>query len=117
MKNVIKIKEDSQFKGVYSGSNDMDLYGHFDGVLQINTLYVKSTGVFTGRLSAQTVIVEGEVSADIETENLNLKATGVIDGDVVYRNLLIESGGVIKSSNVHNVSKPKIIYKKLNSTS
>ena len=117
MKNVIKIKEDSQFKGVYSGSNDMDLYGHFDGVLQINTLYVKSTGIFTGKVSAQTVIVEGEVSADIETENLNLKATGVIDGDVVYRNLLIESGGVIKSSNVHNVSKPKIIYKKLNSTS
>ena len=72
-----------------------------------------STGIFTGRLSAQTVIVEGEVSADIETENLNLKATGVIDGDVIYRNLLIESGGVIKSSKVHNISKPDLIYKKL----
>ena len=117
MKNIIKIKEDSYFKGVYSGLNDMELHGHFDGVLQINTLHVKSTGIFTGRLSAQTVIVEGEVSADIETENLNLKATGVIDGDIIYRNLLIESGGIIKSTKVHNISKPHLIYKKLNSTS
>ena len=116
MKNVIKIKADSYFKGVYSGSDDMNLCGHFDGVLQINTLNVKSTGTFTGRLSAQTVIVEGEVCANIETDNLNLKATGVIDGDVIYRHLAIEAGGLIKSSNFHNISKPNIIYKKFNST-
>jgi cytoskeletal protein CcmA (bactofilin family) len=117
LKNVIKIIESSHFKGVYSSSNDIDLYGHFDGSLQINTLHVKSTGIFTGRLSAQTIIVEGQVFADIETENLNLKATGVIDGDVIYRKLVIEEGGMIKSSNFHNISKPNLIYKKLKSTS
>ena len=41
MENIIKIKEHSSFRGAYSGSGDLELYGSFEGVLKINTLYVK----------------------------------------------------------------------------
>ena len=41
MKNIIKIKEHSSFIGTYSGSGDLELYVSFEGVLKINTLYVK----------------------------------------------------------------------------
>ena len=103
--NLIKIKEADFFKGVYSGSGALELHGNFEGVLIINSIHVKKTGVFTGKLSAQTIIVEGEVCADIETETLHLKKSGVIDGDLVYRNLVIESGGLLKSTRVYNMSK------------
>ena len=111
MENLIKIKENSFFKGVYSGSGDMELHGNFEGVLKINTLYVKKTGKFIGKLAAEKIIVEGEVFADIETEILHLKQTGVIDGDMIYRNLIIESGGLLNSSRVHNMSKHNDIIK------
>ena len=47
----------------------------------------------------------GVINADIETETLHLKATGIIDGDVFYRNIIIDSGGILKSQMVQNMSK------------
>ena len=111
MQNIIKIKENSFFKGVYSGSGDLELHGIFEGVLKINILYVKKTGKFLGKLSAEKIIVEGEVSADIQTETLHLKQTGVIDGDLIYRNLVIESGGLLNSNRVHNMSNNNDVIK------
>jgi cytoskeletal protein CcmA (bactofilin family) len=34
-----------------------------------------------------------------------LKSTGVVDGDVMYRNIVIDSGGLLKSQMVQNMSK------------
>ena len=111
MEILTKIKEHSSFKGVYSGSGDLELHGSFEGVLKINTLYVKKTGKFIGQLVAQKIIVEGEVSADIETETIHLKKTGLIDGDLIYRNLVIESGGLLNSTRVHAMSNNNDIIK------
>ena len=49
MENLIKIKEHSFFKGLYSGSGDLELHGSFEGVLKINTLYVKKKEYLLGR--------------------------------------------------------------------
>lgn len=111
METVIKIKEHSSFRGAYSGSGDLELYGSFEGVLKINTLYVKKTGIFVGNLAAKKIIIEGEVSADIEAETLHLKPTGLVDGDLIYQNLIIESGGLLNSKRVHNMSNKNDIMK------
>ena len=62
-------------------------------------------------VSAENIIVEGEMNADIQTENLHLKSTGVVDGDVMYRNIVIDSGGMLKSQMVQNISKMKNLIK------
>lgn len=105
MKQSIKIKEDSFFKGTYSGSGDMELYGSFEGVLNVKNLHIKKSGILMGHVSAKSVVVEGEMNADIHVENLHLKSTGVVDGDVMYRNIVIDSGGLLKSQMVQNMSK------------
>ena len=105
MKQAIKIKEDSFFKGTYSGSGDLELHGSFEGSLNVTNLHIKKSGIFVGFVSAQNVVVEGEINADIQTENLHLKSTGVVDGDVMYRNIVIDSGGLLKSQMVQNMSK------------
>ena len=105
MKQSIKIKEDSFFKGTYSGSGDMELYGSFEGVLNVKNLHIKKSGILMGHVSAKSVVVEGEMNADIHVENLHLKSTGVVDGDVMYRNIVIDSGGLLKSQMVQNISK------------
>ena len=105
MKQSIKIKEDSFFKGTYSGSGDMELYGSFEGVLNVKNLHIKKSGILMGNVSAKSIVVEGEMSADIQVENLHLKSTGVVDGDVMYRNIVIDSGGLLNSRMVQNMSK------------
>jgi len=105
LKQLIKIKEDSFFKGTYSGSGNMELHGSFEGVLNVTNLYIKKSGILVGHVSAQSIVVEGEMNADIQAENLHLKSTGVVDGDVMYRNIIIDSGGLLKSQMVQNMSK------------
>ena len=111
MKQSIRITEDSFFRGEYSGSGDLELYGSFEGSLYVKNLYIKKSGVLIGNVSAENIIVEGEMNADIQTENLHLKSTGVVDGDVMYRNIIIDSGGMLKSQMVQNISKMKNLIK------
>ena len=51
------------------------------------------------------------MNADIQAENLHLKSTGVVDGDVMYRNIIIDSGGMLKSKMVQNISKMENLIK------
>ena len=111
LKQSIRITEDSFFKGEYSGSGDLELCGSFEGSLYVKNLYIKKSGIFIGYVSAENIIVEGEMNADIQTENLHLKSTGVVDGDVMYRNIIIDSGGMLKSKMVQNISKMKNLIK------
>ena len=104
LNNLIRISKDSYFKGSYSGLVDLELKGSFEGSLKINNLYIKKSGIFVGYVSADNIVVEGEINADIQTENLHLKSSGTINGDIAYRNIIIDSGGILKSSMVQNVS-------------
>ena len=106
LNKLIKISKNSSFKGSYSGSDDIELLGKFDGTLLLKkNLLIKKTGILFGAVSAENIFVEGIINADIETETLHLKATGNIDGDVYYRNIIIGSGGILKSQMVQNMSK------------
>ena len=78
LNKLIKISKNSLFKGSYSGSEDIELLGKFDGTLLVKTLFIKKTGVFNGAVSAENIFVEGVINADIETETLHLKATGTV---------------------------------------
>ena len=111
LNNSIKISKNSSFKGSYSGLEDIELLGKFDGTLLVKNLFIKKTGVFNGAVSAENIFVEGEMNADIETESLHLKATGIVDGDVFYRNIIIDSGGILKSQMVQNMSKMENLVK------
>ena len=111
MNKLIKISKNSSFKGSYSGSEDIELLGNFDGSILVKNLFIKKTGVFNGAVSAENIFVEGVINADIETETLHLKATGIVDGDVVYRNIIIDSGGILKSQMVQNMSKMNNLVK------
>ena len=111
MNKLIKITINSSFEGSYSGLEDIELFGFFNGHLKVKNLFIKKTGVFYGAVSAENIFVEGEMNADIETESLHLKATGIVDGDVFYRNIIIDSGGILKSQMVQNMSKMENLVK------
>ena len=104
IENTIIIKKSDNFSGSYSSSGELILHGFFNGYLKIDTLFIKENGVFFCFFSAKKIIVEGELCADIEVGNIKLMSTGIINGDLIYRDLIIESGGILKSSNIYNTS-------------
>ena len=111
MNKLIRIAKNASFKGSYSGVTDMELLGNFNGSLKVKNLFIKKSGVFNGAVSAENIFVEGEMNADIETEYLHIKATWIVDGDVFYRSSIIDSGGILKSQMVQNMSKMENLVK------
>ena len=104
LNNLIKIKQDSHFKGSYTGLGDLELNGSFEGTQKVKNLYVKKSGVFVGFLTTDNIVVEGDVNADIQTENLHLKSSGIVEGGITYRKIIIDSGGLLLSDMVQNIS-------------
>ena len=111
LNNLIRITEDSHFKGSYSGIGVFELNGTFEGSLTVKNLYIKKTGIFLGFVSAHNIVVEGEINADIQSENFHLKSSGIVDGEITYRNIIIDFGGLLRSNMVQNMSGLKNLIK------
>ena len=61
---------------------------------------------FINRKAQEIGLGDQTIAADYpDTTFRYLKATGIIDGDVYYRNIIIDSGGILKSQMVQNMSK------------
>ena len=104
-----KVLVNDQFKGVYQGSGRMFVDGTFEGTLMIDEVIVGVTGKFLGKLVAKLIIIEGIVNADIETEKIHIKSNGQMQGELIYRDLIIEEGGFLNSTKVMKMSSFKSI--------
>ena len=111
-----KIFQEDVFKGNYSGSGSLIVNGVFDGLLTIDDLVITPSGSFLGKVIAQNIVIEGTLNADVETELIHIKSTGSVEGDLVYRQIKIDSGGLLKSSKVMKMSDKKAI-KRFNASS
>ena len=114
MEHKSQILTEDQFKGNYHGSGSMVLTGTFDGSLTIDNLFITKSGKFLGTLIAKNIVVEGTLKADIEVEKIHVKVQGTVDGELVYRQLIIDEGAFLNSSKVVKMSDSKAV-KKFNS--
>ena len=113
MKYVSKIRFEDNFEGNYFGSGDLTLNGTFKGTIKIDKLIVSENASFIGNITAQEIIVEGQIKADISAEKLHVKSTGKVEGDLLYRTLKIDEGGYLNSSKVIKMSDQKTLKSKV----
>ena len=113
MKYDSKIRFKDNFEGNYFGSGDLTLSGTFKGTIKIDKLIVSENASFIGDITAQEIIIEGQIKADISAEKLHVKSTGTVEGDLLYRTLKIDEGGYLKSSKVIKMSDQKTIKSKV----
>tara|TARA_B100000579_G_C22828190_1_gene854427 strand:- start:894 stop:1241 length:348 start_codon:yes stop_codon:yes gene_type:complete len=99
------------FKGDYHGSGDFFLSGKFVGGMTIDNLVIQERGEFIGKIVAKSIIVEGILKADVEVDKIHIKGNGIVDGELLYRNLIIEEGGSLKSLKVIKMSDTKAVKK------
>lgn len=113
MKYDSKIRFEDNFEGNYFGSGDLTLSGTFKGTIKIDKLIVSENASFIGNITAQEIIVEGHIKADISTEKLHVMSTGKVEGDLLYRTLKIDEGGYLNSSKVIKMSDQKTLKSKV----
>ena len=113
MKYVSKIRFEDNFEGNYFGSGDLTLSGTFKGTIKIDKLIVNENASFIGNITAQEIIVEGQIKADISAEKLHVMSTGKVEGDLLYRTLKIDEGGYLNSSKVIKMSDQKTLKSKV----
>ena len=113
MKYDSKIRFEDNFEGNYFGSGDLTLGGTFKGLIKIDKLIVSENAFFIGNITAQEIIVEGQIKADISAEKLHVMSTGKVEGDLLYRTLKIDEGGYLNSSKVIKMSDQKTLKSKV----
>ncbi len=109
-----QILAEDKFKGNYNGSGSMVLTGTFDGNLSIDNLLIAKSGKFLGKVIAKNIVVEGILKADVEVDKIEVKADGSVEGDLMYRHLVIDEGGFLNSSKVIKMTDSKAL-KRFNS--
>ena len=113
MKYDSKIRFEDNFEGNYFGSGNLTLSGTFKGTIKINKLFVKEKASFIGNITAQEIIVEGQIKADMSVEKLHVMSTGKVEGELLYRTLKIDEGGYLNSSKVVKMSDEKTLKSKI----
>ena len=108
-----EIRFEDNFEGNYFGSGDLTLSGTFKGTIKIDKLIVNENAFFIGNITAQEIIVEGQIKADISVEKLHVMSTGKVEGDLLYRTLKIDEGGYLNSSKVVKMSDQKTLKSKV----
>ena len=81
--------------------------------IKIDKLIVSENASFIGNITAQEIIVEGKIKADISAEKLHVMSTGKVEGDLLYRTLKIDEGGYLNSSKVIKMSDQKTLKSKV----
>jgi len=91
------IGADSSFEGIYRGSESIYIEGGFKGNIEgTNNVYVHEGAQVTADIKSNFVIVHGEVNGNIVSEEeINIGATGRVNGDVQTKSLTVVTGGCL----------------------
>jgi cytoskeletal protein CcmA (bactofilin family) len=82
--------------GELSASEDLTLYGRMDGRITLpnHTLTIGSQADIRAEIAAKAVVIMGTVTGNVTAgENVAIRATGSVTGDLVSPRLAIEDGG------------------------
>lgn len=88
-------------KGEITGEEDILVEGYVEGTVNLkkNAVTVASTGKVKAHIFAVTVLVEGEVTGDIDgTEKVVVCKSGKVIGNITAPRITIEDGAKIKGS-------------------
>lgn len=77
-------------------AGDVQVDGIVDGDVKSRVLTISHGAAVNGSIEADNVYIQGEVHGQITAENVVLGASARVVGDVVHRDLVIESGAFLE---------------------
>lgn len=98
---VANIGKSITIKGDLSGNEDLQVDGNVEGRVDLpsNQLTIGAEGKVKADVHAKAVIVIGHVTGNVSaTERIEVKTSGIVDGDVRAPRLVVEEGAVLNGA-------------------
>lgn len=86
-------------KGDLTSSEDITVAGQVEGDIYVpeHTLIIAPQARIRGNIVARFVVVQGNVKGTITAaEKVDVRESGVVDGDIIARRMAIAEGGILR---------------------
>ena len=85
--NLSQINEDVRIRGTITVSEPLVMAGQLDGDVNADTLYVASTAIITGEITAQSLTIDGRVLRSIVADKAFYRQRRILKGSCIVRTL------------------------------
>ena len=92
------IGEDLLVNGDIKCKSDLVIDGRVEGNVSCVSLLVSKTGLISGDISSEDVLVEGIIHGMIKSQRVELKDGCTLEGDISRRTLMIDLGAIFTDS-------------------
>jgi len=107
--NNLVIGNGVTFKGTLNVPKKATVYGTIDGELTAEEIFIGQSGKITGKVTARSIEVEGELHQIIHCrDHLHIRATGKVSGKLEYSQIQIERGGEFRGE-MQQVGAPPVV--------
>ena len=107
--NNLVIGNGVTFKGTLNVPKKATVYGTIDGELTAEEIFIGQSGKITGKVTARSIEVEGELHQIIHCrDHLHIRASGKVSGKLEYSQIQIERGGEFRGE-MQQVGAPPVV--------
>ncbi len=95
------IGSDVTIKGNITTVGEIQLDGAVEGDVRSSSLTIGEHGSVQGVVTAEEVVVKGQIKGQIKGRNIRLEKTAKVNGDLFHETLSVEAGAFIEGSLTH----------------
>lgn len=89
----------TEIMGTIKSEDQLQIDGKFKGDLfSSNIIIIGKEGIIDGNVTAAKIVVGGELTGNIETEELQILSSGLVSGEITYSSVSIEMGGMLEGN-------------------
>ena len=89
------IGEGIDFSGEVNTEGNIHIDGIMRGAIKAQEVVVGPKGDFDGEITADILIVNGNIKGKFNIKNLQVRKNGVLQGKIKYEVIIVEAGGKI----------------------
>jgi len=87
---------DTEVQGALNCHGSLRIDGRVEGNVTAEAVTVGEGGVIQGDIAAQTVVVGGKITGNVMAQNIDMKSTSQVSGDLKTKHLSIAEGAVFQ---------------------
>ncbi|MEX1146871.1 MAG: polymer-forming cytoskeletal protein, partial [Sphingomonadales bacterium] len=98
------IGADVNIRGDVTANGEVQLDGKVEGDVHCTSLTIGDNGEVTGSISAESVVVRGTVTGQINARSVRLEKACRVKGDLYHETVSVEAGAVIEGHFINNTN-------------
>jgi cytoskeletal protein CcmA (bactofilin family) len=93
------ISQGTKINGDFNLSAKLHIEGEIEGnINSSNLVSIGKSGIIKGELKADKLLINGKFIGKVEANVVEISNGGVLEGDIIIKDLIIEQGGVFEGT-------------------